>query len=165
MKAVLTITALALGLAFSGSALAEPDEQQRERLMQYLTDVGVIRTVEFLAEALRHDYEAAYTSLPPCFWETEVVDDLFVIWKTATIEAHVRVMHQELSEEEIEFLIEFHRSDDGRRAVEIANRTAPAFIDSGSEVNRIFVEAFQEIYLGAVEQAPSGESNSSQDST
>ena len=165
MKAVVTFTALALALVFTGRAAAEPDELKRDRVLQYLTDVGIVRTVELQAEALRQDYEAAYTRLPPCFWQDERIVELFEIWKTAMVESHIRVMHRELTEEEFAFLIDFYQSDDGRRAVDIAQRTAPAFIDAGSEVNRIFAEAFQEIYLEITDQALESESDSSQDST
>ena len=150
---------------FIPAAFAEPDSSQRDRLIQYLADVGITEAVELQTAALRRDYEEIYTELPPSFWKDDRLATLFDNYIAATLESYVVVMQDEFTAEEIEFLIQFYISSAGQRAIRLSKRMTPAFVQAGSEINMDFSRAFVELIGDIAKEAQEGASDESEQST
>jgi hypothetical protein len=140
-------------IALAQLAFAEVNTEQQNRLIQYLTDIGVANTIELQTEALREDYAGIYAQLPPCFWEHDRVISLFESYKSSILESYVVVMEQEFTPEEIEFLIRFYQTADGRRAVQLGKRMTPAFVAAGSKINQDFSESLGRLISEIVKKA------------
>lgn len=138
------------------SASAELEQVQRNRLLQYLSDIGITEAVELQVETLREDYARIYTDLPPNFWKDDRVVGLFESYSASTLDSYVVVMEQEFSPEEIDFLVQFYRTADGRRAVQLGKRMTPAFVAVSSDISMEFSEALVQLIDEVAQEAQDG---------
>lgn len=131
---------LAVSLTFASNVFAESGE--RDRILEYLEDIGVVEAVALHVDATREMYIESYAFLPNSFWDDARIVSLFDQLAADMLGSYVKVMERDLSEEEIEFLIEFYKTEDGRRAVDLGKRMNPGVISDSTGVSMTFSSEF-----------------------
>jgi len=128
---------------------ADSNRAKRDLILEYFEYVGVISSIELQVETMFLEYESVYTHLPRSFWEDERIDELFGRFKVDLLKNYVEVMETEVTDEELEFLVEFYSTEKGKRVVELGNRIQPHFIASAAEAGQSFSAAFAELAGGS----------------
>lgn len=139
------LLAVALVTLVGGCAVAPSDQSKQQRITQYLDDIGVVETLELRFDALRNTYATTFEGLPPCFWEDDRVLKWFDDYKSALLQSYIEVVDTEFTDEELNFLVDFYASRKGRRAIELGERTAPAFVTANAAVDVSFSNSFIEL--------------------
>lgn len=132
-------------------ARGEAREIQRELVLSYLETIGVIESIDLQVETMRVEYLDYYSFLPNSFWDEPPVEELFDGYKVALLRGYVEAMEDELSVEELKFLIEFYDSENGQKAIAFSRRLNPLMVAAASEAGRDFTSAFAVLVDGDAE--------------
>ena len=152
MRILLLKSALAVLLVvLSWSAIAERNNTKRDLVLEYLQYVGVIDSIDLQIETMRIEYEEYYWQIPHDFWDEPLVVDLFENYKVALLRGYVDVMEEGLSDEDLEFLVDFYASAEGQRVVSLGKQLDPLTVAATSEAGKEFTAAFTEMVENAIE--------------
>ncbi len=141
MKLIRTVPAL-LGFAVlvPGLAVADTGKSKQDLVLEYLDYIGVIESIELSTETMRMDYEEYYAFLPDTFWEDPRVVAAFDNYKVSLLRGYTEALTDELSDEELDFLVEFYASEEGKRVIAIGRRLDPLMIAANSEAGSVFAD-------------------------
>jgi len=140
-KFVLTMSLLLVSL----STLASGDKSKRDLVLEYLQFVGVIESIDLQVEAMREEYSEYYSYLPNEYWDAPRVVEAFDNYKVSLLRGYVEAMEEDLSDEDLNFLVVFYASEEGRRVVELGRRLDPLMVAAASEAGKKFTAAFNEL--------------------
>ncbi len=134
---------LFLSLALITTAcISDTSKPKQELILEYFEYIGLKETFALQAETMFQDYVEAFDYLPQEFWQDEEVIAVFEDFKITVLRGYVEAMESEVSAEELEFLVAFYSSEDGKRVVELGKRIDPLIVASNSEAGRNFNELF-----------------------
>ncbi len=125
--------------------MAESDSSKRDLVLEHLQYVGVIDSIDLQIETMRVEYEEYYSHFPDDFWDEPRVVDLFDTYKVALLRGYVEAMDEELSDEDLNFLVDFYASKDGQRVVALGKRLDPIMVAAAFEAGKSFTAMFTEL--------------------
>jgi len=140
-KLVLAMSLLVLSL----SALADSAKSKRDFVLEYLQNVGVIDSIDLQIESLRVEYAEHYSYLPNEYWDAPRVVAAFDDFKVSLLRGYVEAMEDDLSDEDLDFLVDFYASEDGQRVVALGRRLDPLMVAAASEAGKEFTAVFTEL--------------------
>ncbi|MEO1201893.1 MAG: hypothetical protein AAFX10_04235 [Pseudomonadota bacterium] len=147
-KSVLTLLSLAI---LAAAASADEDAAKRQRVLEFLEYTGAIESIELQVETMQMEYQEYYAFLPRDFWERPGVVDAFDAYKVALLRGYVEAMQDDLSDEDLDFLVDFYASEDGQRVIALGKRLDPLYVAAASEASKEFMALFEEQLEGDVE--------------
>ena len=141
MKPIYSRLALPLVLLLlPGLVACEEGKSRQDLILEYLDNMGVIESIDLSTEMMRVEYEEYYPFLPNAFWDSPRVVALWDNYKVALLRGYTEALEDGLSDEELDFLVEFYRTEDGKRAVTLWRSLDPLMVAAGSEAGRAFTD-------------------------
>ncbi len=131
---------LGIVLLVPGLAAADTGKSKQDLVLEYLDYIGVIESIELSTETMRMDYEEYYAFVPDTFWEDPRVEAAFDNYKVSLLRGYTEALTEELSDEELDFLIEFYASEEGKRVIAIGRRLDPLMVAANSEAGGVFAD-------------------------
>ncbi len=126
-------------LLLPGLVACDEGNSRQDLALEYLDYMGVMESIDRSTETMRREYEEYYPDLPGTFWDDPRVSALFDNYEVALLRVYVEAL-ESLSDEELNFLVDFYASEEGQRAVALWRRLDPIMVEASYEAGRAFTE-------------------------
>ncbi len=143
MRILAPALVLALSLLLTAPPVsADGADAKREMALEYLQFLGYVESIDLAVETMRMEYEEYYTYLPNTFWEHPDVVEAFNSYKVALLRGYVETLVRDLPDSDLEFLVDFYATEDGRRVAALDRQLNPMMVAAGAEAGREFATVF-----------------------
>ncbi len=131
-------------------ALAD-DENKRDRILSYFEVNGVLESIDKQMSAMRAQSKRQFAGLPDELWTDGRLDQLFEDYRTNLIEAYIDVADENLSDEELDWLIDFMDTEQGQKMFALNQRVRPFYDEAANAVYIPFMEAMNALLMEYVQ--------------
>ena len=135
--------AFALGWAFL--ALSQP-AVPRDKVLAYFAATGVLDSIERQVQLTADELKRLYPTLPSAFWNDPAFASALLRFKQDLTDGFVQAAAANLTEQEINELLAFVQSDQGKRMVALQLRLAPLYERATVQPQQRFNDAFIELH-------------------
>ena len=135
--------ALAISCTFSAaSQTAAP----REKILAYFEATGVLESIEHNVELTADELKRLYPSMPTAFWGDPAFASALLKLRQDMTDSFVQAAAANLTERELDELLEFLQSDQGKRVLALQLRLAPLYERAAVQPQQRFNDAFIRLY-------------------
>ena len=118
----------------------------REKVLAYFAATGVLESIERQVKLTADELKRLYPNLPRAFWGDPAFASALLTFKQDLTDGFVQAAAADLTERELDELLEFVRSDRGKRMVALQLRLAPLYERATVQPQQDFNDAFIELY-------------------
>ena len=101
--------------------------------MEYFDISGYTEVIKRSTESRSNSWKEKYPDVPESFWQ-ENLDDLITKTQNELINVHISVNEEMLTLDEVQLILEFTKSDIGKKLSEISHKITPNLTKRASEV-------------------------------
>ena len=106
---------------------------KRVAIMEYFDISGYTEVIKRSTESRSNSWKEKYPDVPESFWQ-ENLDDLITKTQNELINVHISVYEEMLTLDEVQLILEFTKSDTGKKLSEISHKITPNLTKRASEV-------------------------------
>ena len=139
----LALAALALCWAF---IVASQPAVPREKVLAYFAATGVLESIERQVELTADELKRLYPTLPTAFWSDPALASALLKLKEDLTDSFVQAAATNLTEGELDELLDFLQSAQGKRMLALQLRLAPLYERATVQPQQRFNDAFIQLY-------------------
>ncbi len=132
---------LLICLVLSGISPTLADEgNKRDRILSYFEVNGVLESIGKQIDGMLAQSKRQYSDFPDELWTDGRLDQLFEEYEASLIEAYIDAADENLSDEELGWLIDFMDAEEGRKFFELNHRVRPFYDEAANTVYVPFMD-------------------------
>lgn len=144
MKYCLLLICLVL---FGISPTLAEEESKRDRILSYYEVNGVLESIGKQIDGMLAQSKRQYSDFPDELWTDGRLNQVFEEYKASLIEAYIDVADENLSDEELDWLIDYMDTEQGQKMFELNQRVRPLYDEATNSVYAPFMEAITALLM------------------